>query len=151
MVTNTTDDEDVILSEVVPVINDMTNPAERDKWKEAVAKEFNSLVSKNTGNLVLEPSNEKIIGGMWNLTPKKNEFNETKKLLIEVGVLLKPPRTHDTLLSHLFISRNNDSVKILLLLAINCDYHVCCQFDIETEFLYGAINTSIYVSKVANF
>ncbi|MBW0525238.1 hypothetical protein O181_064953 [Austropuccinia psidii MF-1] len=76
LATNTTDDEGVLLHEVVPVIDAMTNPEEREKWKEAMAEEFNSLVSKNTGTLVPAPYNQKIIGGMWCLTCKKNEFGE---------------------------------------------------------------------------
>ncbi|MBW0556582.1 hypothetical protein O181_096297 [Austropuccinia psidii MF-1] len=52
---DTMDDEDIFLSEVVPVIDAMTNPDERDKWKEAMAEEFNSLVSKNMGTLVPAP------------------------------------------------------------------------------------------------
>ncbi|MBW0553576.1 hypothetical protein O181_093291 [Austropuccinia psidii MF-1] len=70
------DDEDVFLSEVVPVIDAMSNPDKKEQWKQEMAEEFNSLVSKNTGTLVPAPSNEKIIGGMWRLTRKKNEFGE---------------------------------------------------------------------------
>ncbi|MBW0514826.1 hypothetical protein O181_054541 [Austropuccinia psidii MF-1] len=77
--TNTMDDEDVLLSEVVCVIKAMTNPDEKDKWKQAMAEEFNSLVSNNMGTLLPAPSNEKIIGGMWHLTHKSNEFGETTR------------------------------------------------------------------------
>ncbi|MBW0582772.1 hypothetical protein O181_122487 [Austropuccinia psidii MF-1] len=44
----------------------------------------------------------------------------------------------------------NESLKILLSLAINRDYHVF-QFDVETAFLYGEIDAPIYVSQVTNF
>ncbi|MBW0520232.1 hypothetical protein O181_059947 [Austropuccinia psidii MF-1] len=150
LATNTMNDEDVLLSEAVPVINAMTNPDEKDKWKQAMAEEFNSLVSKNMGTLVPAPSNEKIIGGMWRLTRKRNEFGETTRYK-ERWVCFGNHQEHMVHYFHTYSSvARNKSLKIMLSLAINWDYHVF-QLDVETAFLYGEIDAPIYVSLTLKY
>ncbi|MBW0480620.1 hypothetical protein O181_020335 [Austropuccinia psidii MF-1] len=150
LATDTMDDEDVFLSEVVPVIDAMTNPDERDKWKQAMAEEFNSLVSKNTGTLVPAPSNEKIIGSMWRLTNKRNKFSETTRYEARWVCF----DNHQEQMVHYFHTyssvERNESLKISLSLAINCDYHVF-QFDVETAFLYGkSMHQSTYLKLLTS-
>lgn len=60
----------------VPLRQALSNKTEYTLWKEAIQSEFNSLVSKETGVLVPRPADQKIIGGMWRLTKKLNEFGE---------------------------------------------------------------------------
>jgi hypothetical protein len=54
----------------------MNNQEHLSNWDNAMATEFNSLDEKNTGILSPPPSADKIIGGMWLLTRKLNEFGE---------------------------------------------------------------------------
>jgi hypothetical protein len=64
------------LTEKVTINNAMNDEQLVPDWSNTMATEFSSLQQKNTGLLVPPPSNDKIIGGMWLLNQKKNEFNE---------------------------------------------------------------------------
>jgi hypothetical protein len=54
-------------------MNDMDHP---QQWDDAMVAEYNSLNKKNTSILSPPPAANKIIGGMWLLTQKLNEFGE---------------------------------------------------------------------------
>ncbi|MBW0473671.1 hypothetical protein O181_013386 [Austropuccinia psidii MF-1] len=121
LTTNVRDDKDVLLSGLVPVINAMSNPEERDKWRDAMAEDFSSPVSKNTGTLVSAPLNEKIIGDMWNLTCKKNEFGETTRYKAR-WVCFGNHQEHMVNYFHTYsLVARDESLDILLFLAINRD------------------------------
>ncbi|MBW0478013.1 hypothetical protein O181_017728 [Austropuccinia psidii MF-1] len=113
-------------------------------------KEFESLTSKNTGTLVPPPSTDKVIGGMWWLVRKKNEFGEILKYKARWVCF----RNHQ---EHLFnyydtyaaVARS-ESFKILLSLMVNRKYSAY-QFDVETAFLYAEMDALNYVSQVANY
>lgn len=53
-----------------------SDPAERPLGLELMEGENSSLISRNTGTLVPPPDNDVVIGGMWHLVQKKNEFGE---------------------------------------------------------------------------
>ncbi|MBW0582694.1 hypothetical protein O181_122409 [Austropuccinia psidii MF-1] len=66
-----------MLTDTVPYTQAITSMSEKTKWKEAMDNEFNSLMNHNTGELGPYPkNNEKVIGGMWCLTRKSNEFGK---------------------------------------------------------------------------
>ncbi|MBW0554946.1 hypothetical protein O181_094661 [Austropuccinia psidii MF-1] len=65
------------LIDIVPYSRALSTPTEKNHWKTAMDTEFDSLMSHNTGTLVPYPKHkEKVIGGMWLLTHKQNEFGE---------------------------------------------------------------------------
>ncbi|MBW0566605.1 hypothetical protein O181_106320 [Austropuccinia psidii MF-1] len=67
----------LFLTDLVPYTQAIKDPIEKDLWKEEMYQEFNSLMSHNTRILVPQPKNgEKVIGGMWCLNKKRNEFCE---------------------------------------------------------------------------
>ena len=119
-------------------------------WDDAMTAEFRSLDKKNTGILLPPPPGDKIIGGMWLLTRKLNEFGEVvrhKACWVCFG-------NHQEHMIHYFetysLVARNELLKIMLSMAINFDL-IVFQFDIETAFLYGNIDASIYVSQVLGF
>ncbi|MBW0469869.1 hypothetical protein O181_009584 [Austropuccinia psidii MF-1] len=73
------DNGDLYLNEEVSVKQAFQDPNESKHWKEAMDKEFESLTSKNTCTMVPPLSTEKVIGGMWRLIQKKNEFGKILK------------------------------------------------------------------------
>ncbi|MBW0589611.1 hypothetical protein O181_129326 [Austropuccinia psidii MF-1] len=77
-----------LLTNVVSYSKAIGNTQEKENWQDAMNTEFNSLMQHNTGHLVPYPTDGfKVIGGMWRLTMKRNEFGE-------VGSTQKPPGTH---------------------------------------------------------
>lgn len=64
------------LTEAVTINDAMNDTKFLPAWNTAMTSEFSSLQSQNMGLLVPPPSDDKIIGGMWLLTHKKNEFGE---------------------------------------------------------------------------
>ena len=54
----------------------MTDTKHLRDWDNAMAAKYKLLDNKNTGILTPPPSADKVIGGMWLLTRKLNEFGE---------------------------------------------------------------------------
>jgi hypothetical protein len=138
------------LTESVTINEAMNDENHLADWHDAMSSEFNSLQVKNTGILAPPPSDDKIIGGMWLLTRKLNEFKEVcrhKARWVVFG-------NHQEHMLHYFETYSsvarNESLKMMLSLAVNNNYSVF-QFDVETAFLYGNIDASIYVSQVLGF
>jgi hypothetical protein len=67
---------DINLTESVTINKAMNNLDHLQNWDDVMAAEYNSLDKKNTGILLPPPTADKIIGGMWLLTQKLNEFGE---------------------------------------------------------------------------
>jgi hypothetical protein len=146
------DDEypEILLTETVTINNVINNKDSVPDWSDAMASEFNSLQQKNTGLLVPPPNDDNIIGSMWLLTCKKNEFSKViqhKARWVVFG-------NHQEQMIHYFktysLVARNKSLKMMLLLAVNNNYAVF-QFDVKTAFLYRNINTNIFVSQVLGF
>ncbi|KAI7963809.1 hypothetical protein MJO29_004236 [Puccinia striiformis f. sp. tritici] len=125
-------------------MNDAMNDNEHiHDWDNALSSEFHSLQAAKTP----PPLDDKIIAGVWPLTRKLNEFEEItchKARWVVFG-------NHQENMLHYFKTYSsvacNESSKMMLSLAINQDLYVF-PFDVETAFLYGDINASIYVSQV---
>ncbi|MBW0514988.1 hypothetical protein O181_054703 [Austropuccinia psidii MF-1] len=140
-----------MLADVVTYKQAMSNPNKEEAWRSAMKLEYDSLMKHNTGELVPYPSNgAKVIGGMWRLTQKRNEFGHVywnKAQWVVLG-------NHQEHLLHYFytwalVSRN-ETFKLLLILVVNQGY-IPYQFDIKTAFLHGEMDANIYVKKVKGF
>ncbi|MBW0509229.1 hypothetical protein O181_048944 [Austropuccinia psidii MF-1] len=67
----------LMLADVVTYKTEISDPLETDKWSLAMNLEYDSLMNHNTGDLVAYPSNgTKVIGGMWRVVQKRNEFGD---------------------------------------------------------------------------
>ncbi|MBW0553600.1 hypothetical protein O181_093315 [Austropuccinia psidii MF-1] len=74
-----TEEEAVMLNETITISEALSNKEELQHRKSVMEEELKSLTTKNTGTLVPPPKDEKIIGGMWRLVKKKNEYGETTR------------------------------------------------------------------------
>ncbi|MBW0527032.1 hypothetical protein O181_066747 [Austropuccinia psidii MF-1] len=141
----------LFLTDVVPYTQAIKDPIEKDLWKEAMDQEFNSLMSHNTGILVPHPKNgEKVIGGMWCLNKKRNEFGEVYRYKARWVIF----GNHQEHMLHYFetwpsVGRNK-TFKAMLSLVINLNMHAY-HFDIETAFLQGKMDTIVYVKQVKGY
>jgi hypothetical protein len=111
--------EYVFLTETVHINNMMSNTSECCRWEEAMAKELTLLDEKNTGELVPPPGNDKVIGGMWLLTRKKNEFGD----LLHFKAQWVCFGNHQVHMLHYFdiyaLVAHNKSFKLLISVAVN--------------------------------
>ncbi|MBW0551313.1 hypothetical protein O181_091028 [Austropuccinia psidii MF-1] len=74
---NVIDRNSLLLADAVPYSKAVTDPIEAPEWKKAMDVEYQSLTSHGTGELVpYPPKPTKVIGGMWRLSPKRNEHGE---------------------------------------------------------------------------
>ncbi|MBW0552208.1 hypothetical protein O181_091923, partial [Austropuccinia psidii MF-1] len=139
-----------MLADVVPYNEAVNDSVNSEKWKEAMSQEFNSLISQNLGVLVPYPTGNKVIGGMWCLTRKQNEYREVYRHKAR-GVVL---RNHQDHLLHYFDTwasvGQNKSFKIMLSLFVNCSF-IPYQFDVETAFLHGEMDATVCVKQVKGF
>ncbi|MBW0481242.1 hypothetical protein O181_020957 [Austropuccinia psidii MF-1] len=113
--------------------------------------EFDSFMSHNTGTLVPYPKHkEKVIGGMWRLTRKRNEFGEVYRYKARWVVF----GNHKEHLLHYFDTwasvGRNETFKTMLPLVVT--FHLIpYQFDIETAFLHGDMDAVVYVKQVTGY
>jgi hypothetical protein len=140
----------LFLTQSVTLKEALSNQEEVAGWRAAMLAEYNSLASKNTGTLVPPPGNDKVIGGMWLLSRKLNEFGDVlwfKARWVCFG-------NHQVHMRHYFIIyasvARNKSFKLLLTIAVNRAWSVY-QFDVETAFLYGEIDAPVYIAQVEGF
>ncbi|MBW0514370.1 hypothetical protein O181_054085 [Austropuccinia psidii MF-1] len=141
----------LLLTDVVPYSQAVGDPLEASEWKKAMNDEFNSLMSHNTGELVPYPDKpNKVIGGMWRLTRKRNEFGAVycyKARWVVLG-------NHQENMLHYYDTwasvGRNETFKVMLSLVVNFAY-VPYQFDIETAFLHGEMDALVYVKQVKGY
>ncbi|MBW0530743.1 hypothetical protein O181_070458 [Austropuccinia psidii MF-1] len=116
----------LMLADVVPYAQAISDPLERTKWQKAMDTEFNSLIAHNTGELVPYPDKPaKVIGG-----------NHQEHIL----------HSYETWAS----VGQNETFKVMLYLVINFNYFPY-QFDIETAFLHGKMDELVHVKQVKGY
>ncbi|MBW0529442.1 hypothetical protein O181_069157 [Austropuccinia psidii MF-1] len=71
--------DSAMLMDVVPYSQAMSNSKEKHLWNDAMKKEFDSLMQHNMGELIPYPKDAQVIGGMWVLNRKRNEYGEVYK------------------------------------------------------------------------
>jgi len=115
-----------------------------------MSQEYNSLIAKNTGELVPPPLNNNVIGGMRKLVKKLNELNEVSRYKARWVCF----GNHQEYKKHYFETyasvARNESFKFMLSLTVQRNLHIF-QFDVETAFLYGVMDAPVYISQVAGF
>jgi hypothetical protein len=143
-------DNELLLSESVTVKNVLSNTAEIDGWHAAMSKEYMSLNANNTGTLVPPSGDDKVIGGMWILSKKKNEFGDIlwyKAWWVLFG-------NHQEHMLHYFdtyvLVAHNESFKSLLSVAV-VQLLTVFQFNVETAFLYSKMDAPVYVAQFEGF
>ncbi|MBW0547319.1 hypothetical protein O181_087034 [Austropuccinia psidii MF-1] len=114
-------------------------------------QEYGSLMNHYTGDLVPYPTDgSKVIGGMWRLARKRNEFGEVYCYMARWVVL----GNHQEHMLHYYDTwasvGRNETFKLMLILIVNQDY-IPYQFDIETAFLHGEMDAVVYVKQVKGF
>jgi hypothetical protein len=118
----------------------------KDKWKEAMDKEIKSIMEHETWELVPRPDNQKVIGSRWIFKIKRHADGSierykarfcakgyTQKFGVDYNETFAPVVKHT-------------SIRILLALAAEMDLEIY-QFDVNTAFLYGTIDTDIYMEQ----
>ena len=73
---DTSEFAEINLTESVTINQAMNDVKHINQWDDAMSAEFQSLDEKNTGFLAPPPDEDKVIGGMWLLTRKLNEFGK---------------------------------------------------------------------------
>ncbi|MBW0535557.1 hypothetical protein O181_075272 [Austropuccinia psidii MF-1] len=141
----------LMLTDSVPYNQAIKDTSEKIEWKKAMDDEFKSLMTHNTGELVPYPDgNEKVIGGMWCLTRKRNEFGEVYRYKARWVVF----GNHQEHLLHYFDTwasvGRNETLKTMLSLVVNLNL-IAYQFDIETAFLHGSMDAIVYVKQVEGY
>ncbi|MBW0514749.1 hypothetical protein O181_054464 [Austropuccinia psidii MF-1] len=141
----------LMLADVITYKQALTNLEESKAWQLAMKQEYDSLMNHNTCDLVPYPSDgSKVIGGMWRLTRKRNEFGEVYRHKARWVVL----GNHQEYLLHYYDTwasvGRNETFKIMLILVVTQGY-VPYQFDIDTAFLHREMDAVVYVKQVKGF
>ena len=119
-------------------------------WKLAINDEFDSLVLNKTWYLVNPPPNRKILTNKWIFKIKRNENNEIdrfKARLVVRGFTQIENIDYNEIFSPVV---RFDTIRIILTVSSILDLQLC-QFDVKTAFLYGKIDTDIYMYQPEGF
>ncbi|MBW0488905.1 hypothetical protein O181_028620 [Austropuccinia psidii MF-1] len=148
---NARNPDQLLLTDVVPYSQAISDPIEGTEWKKAMDTKFESLQSHNTGELVPYPEKPtKVIGGMWRLTRKRNEWGEVYRQKARWVVL----GNHQEHMLHYYETwasvGRNETLKVMLSLAVNFKY-ISYQFDIKTAFLHGEMDAVVHVKQVKGY
>ncbi|MBW0517790.1 hypothetical protein O181_057505 [Austropuccinia psidii MF-1] len=143
--------DQLLLTDAVPYSQAINEPIEGNKWKKAMDTKYESLISHNTGELLPYPEKTtKVIGGMWRLTPKRNEYGEVyrhKACWVVLG-------NHQEHMLHYYATwasvGRNETFKVTFFLVVNFKY-IPYQFDIKTTFLHGVIDVVVYVKQANGY
>ncbi|MBW0572690.1 hypothetical protein O181_112405, partial [Austropuccinia psidii MF-1] len=143
--------DNVFLTDIVPYSKALIDTIKAPEWKKAMAEEYHSLTSHNTGELVPYPAKlAKVIGGMWRLSRKQNEHGKVYRHKARWVVL----GNHQENMLHYYDTwasvGRNETFKVMLSLVINFDY-IPYQFNVETAFLHGEMDALVYVKQVKGY
>ncbi|MBW0540520.1 hypothetical protein O181_080235 [Austropuccinia psidii MF-1] len=140
----------ILLADVVTYSKEMSDPVKSNHWKEAMNLEFDSLMHHNTGKLVPYASNGKVIGGMWRLTKKRNEYGDVYRYKAR-WVVLGNHQEHMIQYFGTWASvGRNESFKAMVSLLANSNF-IPYQFNIKTAFLHRDMDTTVYVKQVKGY
>ncbi|PLW35014.1 hypothetical protein PCASD_15316 [Puccinia coronata f. sp. avenae] len=133
-----------------PTYKQALSSPDRQQWLDAMQEEFNSLTQHNVGRLVDIPNGAHVIGGMWQLKIKRDQFGEIikyKARWVAFGNHQIPGIDFDQTYASVGLS---DTLWILFTLAVHQD-HEMEQFDIATAFLNGRMEHDVYIRQVTGF
>ncbi|EMG45193.1 Polyprotein, partial [Candida maltosa Xu316] len=145
-------DSPVLLNEantVIPIVESNTpksyNQAMKsdqcEKWKEAMDKEYGSILSNKTWKLVPPPNNAQIINTKWVYTIKPN--NTYKARLVCLGNQQKEGVNFAEIFAPVIRS---ESIKLLFALAAKTG-RIVHSIDISTAFLNADISEDVFISQ----
>ncbi|GMI69275.1 hypothetical protein HRI_000596800 [Hibiscus trionum] len=139
------------LSEVeIPVPTDVYQALSVGEWKDAVMKEFNALVSKDTWKVVPLPPDRVPIGCKWLFKVKKNadgSISRYKARLVAKGFSQQAGFDYSETFSPV---DKPVTVRILLSVALNNGWALR-QIDVDNAFLNGDISEEVYMQQPPGF
>ena len=126
------------------------NGKNSEKWKQALESEYNSLVKRETWELVSAPDDACIVGSKWVLKVKRKangEIDRYKARLVAQGYSQTYGIDYEEVFSP--VARYS-SIRTLLALANAHDLEIH-QMDVTTAFLNGTLEHDIYMKQPEGF
>ena len=115
---------------------------DKQKWKEAMDTEINSMIVKKVWRKVKKnevPKDKKLIGCRWVYKQKDNGIYRAR--LVALGYSQRPGINFT---DHYAPVVNDTTTRVLLLVSL-LDGYTTEQTDIETAFLYGELEEEVYM------
>ncbi|XP_055840140.1 uncharacterized protein LOC129907788 isoform X2 [Episyrphus balteatus] len=120
------------------------------KWRDAMRKEYSSLVENNTWDLVSEPKHQNIIGCKWVFATKRNADGEVEKYkarLVAQGCFQKENvdyfETYSPVLRH-------PTIRLILALGVQNQLFIN-HIDIAAAYLNGDLEEEVYMHQPEEF
>ena len=122
----------------------------RDQWKEAMTNEIKSIKSQGTWELKPMPDGKKLVGSRWIFKVKKNAdggIERRKARFCAKGFTQKAGVDfHET---YAPVAKMN-SIRTILSIVTTEDLELH-QADVDTAFLYGEMDTDVYIRQPSGF
>lgn len=142
---------DVMTMSVDPVtIDEAWSRPDGSKWKEATDREHQALLTNETWDLVVPPTDQKVISCKWVLRIKYNSdgtVNKYKARLVARGFQQKQGIDYEETFAPV---GTFTSLRLLLAIAVKKDLKLY-QFDVESAFLNGDLQHNIYMYQPSGY
>jgi len=119
---------------------------ERDKWLEAIAKEYTSLDNNNTWTLVKRPRNHRALDVMLVLKRKRDRLGAIESYKARLVLRGDQCDSYDALTQLFAPVAMDSSFRMMCALAAEHDLEFC-QLDFSTAFLNAKCDTEIYCKQ----
>ena len=130
--------------------NQAINSPEASLWKEAMEKEYSSLIENHTWDSVAYPKDRKPIHSMWVYSYKydsSGQISNYKARLVAIGKVQQYGLDYQETFAPVV---RWDTVRVILALSLQQSWKVN-QLDVTTAFLYGEIDHEIFMMHPEGF
>ena len=130
--------------------NEAMESNDKEKWKEAMKDECNSLSKNETWTLVKLPENRTCLDSKWVLRVKENVNDMSKRYKARLVVRgCRQKKDVDYFETYSPVARL-ETIRTLIAHSVSKNMFTM-QFDVKTAFLYGKIDTEIYMRQPVGF
>lgn len=131
-------------------VKEVYSSPDKEKWKEAMKKEMESLYANNVWDLVELPKDRKAVGSKWVFKVKVDTdgtFERHKARLVAQGFSQKFGSDYDETFSPVV---RFESIKTIIALAVQHGLKLH-QMDVKTAFLNGELKEEVYMQQPEGF
>lgn len=123
---------------------------DKQAWQAARSDEFEFLLQHNVGTLVVPPADENVLGGIWFVSEKRDEFDRVFRYK-ERWVVFGNHQIEGIVFQDTYASVGKvDSLHILIALSVLNNFLIH-QFNIKTTFLNRDMKDAVYCLQVTAF
>lgn len=139
-----------VFQKVPKNFNEAMMRKDKEKWKEAINKEMNSLVKNKTWEVVDRPTGRKVIKCTWVFKVKQDAQGHLERYKARLCACGYSQREGEDFIEIFAPVVKFPTIRLLLSILVTMGWK-SVHLDVDTAFLYGTIDYEIYMELPAGF